>query len=47
LFDLDYSAVSQAAKRFEQKGKKDKEIERRKERVDRIAKKQLNVKCET
>lgn len=33
LFDLDYSAVSQAAKRFAQKGKKDKEIERRKERV--------------
>jgi chromosomal replication initiation ATPase DnaA len=33
LFDLDYSAVSQVAKRFAQKGKKDKEIERRKERV--------------
>ncbi len=33
LFDMDYSAVSQAAKRFEQKCNKDKEIERIKERV--------------
>jgi REP element-mobilizing transposase RayT len=33
LFAMDYSAVSQAVKRFEQKCKKDKEIERIKERA--------------
>jgi len=31
--DRDYSAVSQATKRLEPKGKKDKEIKRIKERV--------------
>jgi len=37
--DRDYSAVSQAAKRLEQKGKKDKEIARIKERVIELLKK--------
>jgi len=45
LFDMDYSAVSQAVKRFEQKYKKNNEIAELKQKMINVLKKRLNVKC--
>jgi len=39
IFDMDYSAVSQTVKRFEQKCKKDKEIERLRQKMVNALKK--------